>query len=343
MFRLTYQPDSEEFRRALRKRSPKTFISLFKRGIILPLLPQAILQSMGKLNARNVIALLDCSGFAYGDQWSPKRMISRTKYYRSLRNRGVKLIMLPQALGPFKEPDTRSHAVEMFEQFNIIFPREKTSEQHVLQLGIDGDKVISCPDISHLLEGKQPPQPEVWNNRVAIVPNSRMLDKTDSDISDNYLNFLKICVDRVIANDLEPVILQHETNDDVLIAQLLEELDTQPDVVNTDGAAIKGILKNCYANFGSRYHSLVSSLSQAVPTLGTSWAHKYEALFAEYDSEDCLISPAEQVEVLSRKINGFLAPENNKQLREKLQIHAATQKEKVERMWQRVEAIISSN
>jgi len=92
----------------------------------------------------------------------------------------------------------------------------------VLKLGIVQDKVISCPDISHLLDGTQPEHPEEWDNRVAIVPNSRMLDKTDSTVSDNYLKSLKVCVDRVIANNLEPVILQHEANDDNLIANCLK-------------------------------------------------------------------------------------------------------------------------
>jgi len=93
---------------------------------------------------------------------------------------------------------------------------------------------------------------------------------------------------------------------------------------------------------GSRYHSLVSSLSQAIPTLGTPWAHKYEALFSEYDCEDCLVTPADQGQELSRKIDNFLAPEKNRKLRNKLQIHAARQKEKVEDMWQRIESIIST-
>lgn len=342
LLRFTFQPTYNEMQEAFRKRSVKRLISVTKRGIILPLLPQTILQSMGLLNARNLVAFFDCSGFAYGDQWSPNRMIKRIKYYKRLRQRGIKLIMLPQALGPFDDPDIKSHARQLFNQFDLIFSREAASKEHVLNLGIDANKVEVCPDVSHLLQSNPPTQREKWSKRVTIVPNARMLDKTSSDIAENYLDFLVISVNRIRANKLEPVILLHETNDDTLVSQLLNRLNTHPEVVDVNGLISKGFLSSCFANIGSRYHSLVSSLSQATPSLGTSWAHKYELLFKEYKCEDCLVSPADQDENLSRKIDNFLAPKKNKQLRDKLQIHAARQKKQVEDMWQRVESIISS-
>jgi len=342
LLRFTFQPTYNEMQEAFRKRSFTRLISVTKRGIILPLLPQTVLQSMGLLNARNLVALFDCSGFAYGDQWSPNRMIKRIKYYEWLQQRGIKLIMLPQALGPFDDPDIRSHARRLLNQFDLIFPREEASKEHVLDLGIDATTVEACPDISHLLQSNPPPQREKWSERVTIVPNARMLDKTSSDIAENYLDFLVICVNRIRANNLEPVILLHETNDDIIINQLLDRLNTHPEVVDENGLISKGYLSTCYANIGSRYHSLVSSLSQSTPSLGTSWAHKYELLFKEYDCEDCLISPAENKNIISLKIDEFLTAEHNNQLQEKLQVYADKQKSKVEKMWQQVEALISN-
>ena len=341
--RVRWQPNAADLRTAVRRRSWPECLSVLKRGVALPFTPERVLRSQRMLNGRRIAALLDCSGFAYGDQWSPRRLIARTEYYQRLRQRGVQLIMLPQALGPFSDPEIRPHARHMLKQFDVIFPRETVSAEHVLDLGIDPTKVAACPDVSHLLAGRKPPRPEQWSRRVAIVPNARMLDKTDASVAQRYLDFLVICIERVRAHQLEPCILLHETNDTILLEQLLARLRDKPPVFDEDGVTSKGFLGCCYANLGSRYHSLVSSLCQATPSLGTSWAHKYEALFDEYGCIDCLISPALDDAETAHRLDTFLQPEKNQQLRTLLLQRSIDQSEKVECMWQQVEAMIAQS
>lgn len=337
---LKFRPSFHEFRLALQNPSLETMLSLAKRSVGLAALPEHTLRARGIRDSRSLAALLDCSGFAYGDQWTPRRIISRTEYYEKLHKQGVKLLMLPQALGPFENPDIREHAKRLLSLFDFIFPRDQASARHVLKLGIDAAKVEVCPDISHLLDPPPVDDPALWRRRVAIVPNTRLLDKTDSATSEGYLDFLVTCVQRVYANDLEPVVLVHETNDDSLVDTLLSKLEKQPRVYDEDGLTSKGFLRHCYANIGSRYHSLVSSFSQATPTLGTSWAHKYETLFAEYGCESCLLSPALSKEETAQQIDSFLSADRNRQLRDTLRLHAQQQRQKVEAMWERVEKII---
>lgn len=341
LLQLTSLPSKNEIGEVFQRRSLSTLFSVSKRGILLPLLPQSVLRKMGYINSRHLVALLDCSGYAYGDKWPPKRMIERTIYYRNLRKKGVKLILMPQALGPFENSEVRKHAKTLLEQFDFVFPREAVSENYALELGIDPAKVETCPDVTHLLKGIPPSNSGLWSQRVAIVPNARMQDKTDATIANQYIGFLVTCIQTVRKNDLEPVIILHEANDDVLVKNLLNQLDNDIRVFNDNGIQSKGYLGSCYANIGFRYHSLVSSLSQSTPSLASSWAHKYEELFEAYDCLEYLISPELSNNEIAEKINKFLAPEENKQLRDKLQIHASRQKEKVEKMWQQVESIIS--
>ncbi|WP_340106378.1 polysaccharide pyruvyl transferase family protein [Rhodohalobacter sp. 8-1] len=339
---LTSMPSKNEIGEIFRRRSFSKFLSVAKRGIILPLLPQMTLRKLGYIKARHRVALLDCSGYAYGDKWPPKRMIERAEYYKKLREKGIKLILMPQALGPFEDPEIRKHAKILLELFDFIFPREAISANYILELGIDSAKFEICPDVTHLLEGPQPSNSDIWSKRVAIVPNARMQDKTDAKIANQYIDFLVKCIQTVRANDLEPVIILHEVNDDNLVKKLINQLDNDIKVFNEDGIISKGYLGSCYANIGFRYHSLVSSLSQATPSLASSWAHKYEELFDAYDCLEYLISPNLSNKKITDKVNEFLAPEKNKQLRDKLQIHATKQKKEVENMWQRVESIIST-
>lgn len=340
LLKLSFQPGINEVKEVFQKRSLSKLLSVAKRGVLLPLLPHSLLRKTGYIYAKHLVALLDCSGYAYGDKWPPKRMITRTEYYKKLRKKNIKIIMMPQALGPFEDPAIQSHAKRLFDQFDFIFPREAVSKNYLLDLGVDPEKVSTCPDITHLLEGRYPTHPGKWSRRVAIVPNARMLDKTDPAVAGRYLDILVLYVHRIRANNLEPVIIMHEANDDELVSQLLSRLDNPPDVVDEDGVTSKGYLGCCYANIGFRYHSLISSLSQATPSLTSSWAHKYETLFAAYDCEDCLVSPKLDSERIEQKIDNFLAPDQNKKLRDKLQTHAAREKSKVEAMWQQVENII---
>lgn len=337
----TYPPTRLELSRAVGRRAIKEVVSIGKRGLLLPLMPERMYRKRKLVNGNRMVALLDCSGFAYGDQWRPGRMQARTHYYRRLKDRGLRLIMLPQALGSFDNEELKEPARELFAQFDRIYARDEFSKAHVLSLGVEPAKVTAVPDITHLLDAPEPAQAEQWHKRVAIVPNARMQDKTDAAVGARYIGFLTMCVQRVRAHGLEPVILVHEVNDDKVVEQLFRALGGKLQIFDEDGLTSKGLLRCCYANIGSRYHSLVSSLSQGVPSLGTFWSHKYKALFHEYGCEDCLISPAAEDGEVLRRLDQFLAPASNATLRPLLQAHAHQQKVKVEAMWQEVEAIIS--
>ncbi len=340
MPRIVWPPDREDVGHTLRRRSVACGLSIVKRAVLLPAAPRPWLRGRGMVAGRDVAALLDASGFAYGDQWNVERIARRTTYFRRVRRHGTKLIMLPQALGPFDKPEVRDAARAMFDQFDLIYAREEASLQHVLACGVSPDRAAACPDISHLLDGVTPPDPDAWATRVCVVPNARMTDRTDLAVAARYLDFLVAAVGAVRRRGLEPVILLHETNDDTLLAALLDRLDDKPRVVDEDGVTTKGILGCAYANLGSRYHSLVSSLGQATPTLGTSWAHKYDELFDEYACPEWLLSPTLDDDALRQRLDAFLSEATNLGLRERLRPRAESQKAKVAAMWERVETLI---
>lgn len=57
---------------------------------------------------------------------------------------------------------------------------------------------------------------------------------------------------------------------------------------------LKYIISQCDFFIGARYHSLISALSSAVPSIGLSWNYKYDGLFTLYEQSPRLIR-AEQV------------------------------------------------
>src|SRR5690606_24931554 len=83
----------------------------------------------------------------------------------------------------------------------------------------------------------------------------------------------------------------HEGRDDAKLAEaIIAGYEDIPVIQENDPLYIKGILGACKGTIGSRFHGLVSSLSQGVPSLATGWSHKYLELFEDYGCGDCVLS-----------------------------------------------------
>ena len=87
-------------------------------------------------------------------------------------------------------------------------------------------------------------------------------------------------------------LLNHEGNSDRLICAQINDLLLSPiEVVEpTSALDVKAIISNAKAVFCSRYHGCVSALSNGVPCLGSSWSHKYEKLYLDYNMPNLLLN-----------------------------------------------------
>lgn len=59
----------------------------------------------------------------------------------------------------------------------------------------------------------------------------------------------------------------------------------------------------------SRYHGLVSGLNQRIPSLCTSWNHKYDELIYEYNVQDSLLDTTNEIQFMSTLNNALAYPE----------------------------------
>lgn len=296
----------------------------------------------GWMPERQIDMLLDSSGYAYGDPWSLHRMRSRADYYTRLRSRGTTIVILPQAFGPFEEPVKREAARDLFRQCDLIFARDETSRGHLEGLGLSHlGEIPIVPDITHLLEAKSPPDRAEWFERVAIVPNARMLDRTSEKVRDGYWAFIVDAMGMITRKGLEPVLIVHEANDDPLIEELAKAPNSNCRVIRGGALRLKGMLGAARGVISSRYHACISSLSQGTPTIGTSWNHKYELLFREYGCEKLLLSSNTSRETLEVAIDGFVDLTARKALADRLKPAAQRQKAEVGEMWARIDILLS--
>jgi hypothetical protein len=341
LHRVRWSPEWKEYASAIRSGSVRRLFQLARRSAGLTLLPAPFVERNGYVSGSSLTGLLDCSGFAYGDQWSTRRPEKRREYLTRLKRQGCRLILLPQALGPFDDPEVRDSARALLNQFDLVFAREADSFEHVRGLELTGPRVGFAPDITHLAGPVPPPDPDVWASRVCVVPNTRMMDKTAPEVGRRYLDFLIRAIHAFRKGGLEPCLVIHERNDGLLVEELMKGLDFALPVVDEDGAVTKGVLGASYAVLSSRYHALVGALSQGTPALGTSWAHKYDALFEEYGCPECLVRPDRGPDEVESVIRDFIEPGRREALSERLTRIAGEQRAAVERMWEEVEAVLN--
>lgn len=308
---------------------------LARNSLMLALRADTPLLESGRLPGRGLDLVLDCSGYGYGDIWSLRRVGFRRDYYARLKRQGAAIAMLPQAFGPFEDPRMAEAMRGLLEQCDLVVARDSVSRSHLESLVPErAGSFLQAPDITYLLDGEAPADAEIWANRVAIVPNTRMLDRTIQSVRDSYLQFLVRAVSAVRHVGLEPVILVHETNDAPLVDRLSQEVGPPCPVLRNDALQLKGMIGAARGVIASRYHACVSALSQGVPTIGSSWNHKYEMLFSEHGCEDLLLSPdAKDLALETAVARWFADPVERQSLAVRIGQAAARQKAAVMAMW----------
>jgi len=303
-------------------------------GFLSSLIPDQLLKMYGLIKASEVDVVLDAAGFAYTDQWGNKLSQELSSSSVKWKKNKTKLIMLPQALGPYSGGEARKFVKSWASNADLIFPREPDSYKYLTDIVGEHEKIRCFPDFTNLVEGTLPEGYDFSNKRIALVPNFRMIDKTSKEESSAYLPFMINCAKYLLEKGAQPFLLVHEgVNDKNLAEKISDAVGGIPVVLETNPLHIKGILGTCDATISSRFHGLVSALSQGVPSIATGWSHKYVRLFEDYDFKEGLVSVLDSKSVLHEKIDLLLSPETAGPLRLHLQRESEIMKDVSKNMW----------
>lgn len=133
--------------------------------------------------------ILDASGFAFSDQWGHAKTETMAKRCIRWKKQGKKIILLPQAFGPFTNGRIKSAFIEILNNSDIVFARDEISYEYINNLSVPINNVKIAPDFTNLLQGIEPEYINNLSGKPCIIPNQRMLDKTSSQVSDTYISF----------------------------------------------------------------------------------------------------------------------------------------------------------
>jgi colanic acid/amylovoran biosynthesis protein len=310
-------------------------------GELARFIPNRLLKIYGLVLNRDVDVVLDAAGFSYSDQWGVGFSRELAKSSVKWKANGTKLIMLPQAMGPFESNKIEQYVRTWSSNADLIFTRELDSYKYLTELVGQQEKIKVYPDFTNLIDGVLPEGYDSSDKRVAIVPNYRMIEKTSKEDSQAYLSFLIRSANYLVRKGAKPFLLVHEgANDQALAEKVSEAVGSIPIVKEADPLHIKGILGACDATVGSRFHGLASALSQGVPSLATGWSHKYQRLFEDYGFPEGLVAVTDSEEVLHKKLDLLIEQDFALKLRDQLEARSSELKDLSIAMWNHVFSVM---
>jgi polysaccharide pyruvyl transferase WcaK-like protein len=298
----------------------------------------------GVVTEARIDALLDISGFAYGDRWGTLGALQAASELERFHRQGKPYLLLPQAFGPFSDPAARRFGAALA-QAALVCVRDGESLEHLSRLNPAlGSSLVRFPDLTIGVEG-DPAAAGRWGigpKTVLVIPNVRMLDsgKDAGAWQAGYLPLLEALIVECARRGYEVRVVNHAGPEDAtLSASLARAAGGRAVVDEGDPLALKGLIGAAAAVVSSRYHGCVNALSQGVPCLGTSWSHKYGALFEDFGRGDSLVMEPD-VPAATRLFARLL--EQGRELSGPAARQRATLAVRVEEMWNRVFGVLSA-
>lgn len=272
--------------------------------------------------AGSVDAVVDISGFSYGDIWGISPFAYAWPWIEYCRANNKPFFFLPQAWGPFEKQDVAHWAMKFCQSGALLFSRDDESSRYLAAVqGADAAPVRQCPDIAFCFQGGSASVGASMLKSlgmtaqrpvIGLMPNMRVYERSEGRGSANrYIRCLialaNYCID-ILGADL--LLVPNEVKaadagkpDDRFLCGLIEASIQKPahcfivrDTCTSETVcAAVGRMEFLIA---SRFHALVFALAQGVPVLALGWSHKYRELLRLFALEDfavdhdCVEAPA---------------------------------------------------
>ena len=311
------------------------------------LLPQPVrkyLRRWGLVFECDLTAIIDIAGFGYSDQWGNDYAIRHAAAEaRRLAMSDRHYIFMPQALGPFSSRRTRAAIKKNLSYAKLVAARDTTSYQNIAEitgdfagLEVHGD-FTNAVDVS-LARVDKPSEPYM-----VVVPNANMLGShnTSTEWPLTYKQMLSNALGAADEQGLTIVLINFGgPMDQKLIDDLHSDFPRSLVADVESDKSAKALIAGATLALSSRFHACICALSSGVPCMGTSWSHKYEALYTDYDVPDLLLSPSVEADEIRNIIIEVSPPSSD--MRGLLMVRAELLKARTEKLWARVEAILNS-
>ncbi|MEO1498342.1 MAG: polysaccharide pyruvyl transferase family protein [Planctomycetota bacterium] len=303
-------------------------------------------ETLGLVDREDSHGLIDIAGYAYGDKFPAVRTRIAAEAAASYGRRGRPVVFMPQMFGPFEDPSGAYWLRKAAEHATLIYAREPRSLEMLRSLLGEDPRLRLCPDITiaSLLPG-EPIDDTATPDYACVVPNERMQDSGKAEWGDTYVTRLRGAIERIEASGIRPVLVIHtnDSGDRKIAEQLVADFGSHRVGLfdDPDPYELKRFLGGAALVVGSRFHSLVASLSLGVPAVALGWAHKYEMLAEDFGVPDLQHRGADDPSHLLSLVDRLLDADENARLRRTISERASASRETIEAMWDEVLGLLA--
>ncbi len=265
-------------------------------------------RTLAALWEADVVADLS-GGDSFTDIYGMRRMVIQTLFKCLVLFAGKPLVLLPQTIGPFNRPLSKTLARFILRRAAVVYTRDLEGIEEARRTARSDmkDRLAFAPDVGFLMKSSPPD--------AALAERFRMLSKSHTLIginvsgllmsggytgSDQFglnADYLGLHVEMVRAflrnEDVFVMVVPHvitagawKMEDDVdacetVVSRLSEDERVRVLIVkdNPGAAGVKYLIGQCSFFVGSRMHSCIAALSQGVPAVGIAYSRKFRGVF----------------------------------------------------------------
>jgi polysaccharide pyruvyl transferase WcaK-like protein len=307
------------------------------------LLPHSFRQSSGMTTEAKIGGIIDASGFAFGDQLPVATAERFARNCARWKSQGKRIVLLPQALGPFQTKPARRAFLNIVRHADLIHARDQDSISFAIDAAPDHTgKFKLAPDITIGVSGVPVLNVNFPKPTMLLVPNIRMMDRTKKFQANSYIPFLNRCINASRKAGLNPIILIHDDGEDENLLNAIQNMQKQnlPVIHETDPLRLKGIISLATLVIGSRFHALLGALSSGVPVVAAGWSHKYKRLLEDFNCEHLTLNVDAPESEISHCIMTAVGPNRDLILRSLSSAKIRAIK-KIDQMWIQVKKVFN--
>jgi len=234
---------------------------------------------------------------------------------------GVKLIMLPQTIGPFRSAPARWIAGFLVRRAERVYSRDEAGVEEIRKLGgapAQDAKDCFCYDMGFVVEPHPPRELDLGGLDVQRVHESRSIvglnvsglllmgGYTGDNMFDLKLDYREL-VDRLVALFIDeknaavlliPHVFGNAGESDTVAARMVHEhlRARHPQHLYSgqgsyDQNEIKHVIGLCDFFVGSRMHACIAALSQDIPAVGVAYSDKFAGVFDSVGAGHMVVDP----------------------------------------------------
>lgn len=307
-------------------------------GKLFNALPTTITRKLGIIKEKDIDVILDASGYGYSDHWGAQKAYGRTgKRITSWKKSNKAIIFLPQAFGPFENKKLREIISTVINNADRIYARDNKSYLALKDINKETSNISVAPDITCLNQAATIKKELI----VGVIPNRMAYEGSKSSVNkEDYIHFIDNLIKELDAKKISCELILHEGSKDKELCTNLKNKNPKIKIFESEcPLTIKSRIASRQVIVTSRFHGFASAIFSGVPTMATSWSHKYEELANDFKIKNSIITELDPKRVATQIEILFHNPET--QITKDVVDRVTTAKQQTNKLWEEINTIIN--